>query len=88
MDVSDKLITHHEDEPFVIIKPIRLSEDLRHKMYKEIADLVSRYAELSERYYFDSNLPPFNLVVCDYKIQQEDTYPDIVDVKGFELPLE
>lgn len=88
IDVSDKLIAPREDEPFVITKPMLLSEDLRHKMYKEIAELVSRYAELSERYYFDSSLPPFNLVVCDYKVQEEESYPDIVDVTGFELPSE
>ena len=86
IDVSDKLIAPREDEPFVIAKPMLLSEDLRHKMYKEIAELVSRYAELSERYYFNSNLPPFNLVICDYKVQEEEPFPDIIDVPGFEFP--
>jgi len=88
IDVSEKLIAPREDEPFVIAKPMLLNEGIRQKMYKEIAELVSRYAELSERYYFNSNLPPFNLVICDYKVQEEEPYPDIVDVAGFELPSE
>jgi hypothetical protein len=46
---------------------------------------VSRYAELSERYFFSSNLPPFNLVICDYKVQDEEPFPDIIDISGFEL---
>ena len=85
IDVSDKLIAPREDEPFVIAKPMLLSEDLRHKMYKEIAELVSRYAELSERYFFSSTLPPCNLVICDYKVQDEEPFPDIIDISGFEL---
>jgi transcriptional regulator with XRE-family HTH domain len=85
IDVSDKLIAPREDEPFVIVKPMLLSEDLRHKMYKEIAELVSRYAELSERYFFSSTLPPCNLVICDYKVQDEEPFPDIIDITGFEL---
>ncbi len=88
IDVSDKLIAPREDEPFVITKPILLNEDLRHKMYKEIAELVSGYAELSERYFFSSNLPPFNLVICDYKVQNEEPFPDIIDISGFELSSE
>ena len=85
-DISDKLNTPQNDEPFVITKPMFLSEDLRHKMYKEIAELVSRYAELSERYFFDSSLPAFNLVICDYKVQHDESYPDIIDVNEFKLP--
>jgi hypothetical protein len=85
IDVSDKLIAPREDEPFVIAKPMLLSEDLRDNMYKEIAELVSRYAELSERYFFSSNLPPYNLVICDYKVQGEEPFPDIIDISGFEL---
>ena len=85
IDVSNKLIAPREHEPFVITKPMLLSEDLRYKMYKEIAELVSRYAELSERYFFSSDWPPFNLVICDYKVQDEEPLPDIIDVSGFEL---
>lgn len=85
IDVSEKLIAPREDEPFVIAKPMQLSEELRHKMYEEIAELVSRYAELSERYYFNSELPPHNLVICDYHVQEEPPFPDIIDVTGFEL---
>ena len=88
IDVSNKLIAPSQDEAFVIVKPMLLSEDLRHKMHKDIAELVSRYAELSERYYFESNLPPYNIVVCDYKIQEEGSYPDIIDVTGFESASE
>jgi hypothetical protein len=54
---------------------------------KKNSEVVSRYAELSERYHFNSNLPHFNLVIYDYKIREEEPYPDIVDVAGFGLPL-
>ncbi|MBE1298756.1 MAG: hypothetical protein GJ680_02440 [Alteromonadaceae bacterium] len=87
IDVSEKLIAPREDEPFVIAKPMQLTEELRHKMYKEIMEVVSRYAELSERYFFNSEHPHHNLVICDYKVQEEqEPLPDIVEIRGFELP--
>jgi len=82
-DVSEKLIAPREDEPFVIVKPMLLSEELRDKMYAELAELVSRYAELSERYFIESSHPAFQLVVCDYKIQEQAPLADIIDVKNF-----
>jgi len=84
IDVSDKLITPREDEPFVIVKPMQLSEELRNKMYDEIKGLVSRYAEISERYYLTSDVPAYQLVCCDYKIQPEQPLADIIDVMSFD----
>jgi len=83
-DVSDKLIAPREDEPFVITKPMLLSSELRHNMYKELSDIVSRYAELSERYYIHSNEQLFQLVICDYKIQEEESPPEIINITAFE----
>ncbi|MEM0912298.1 MAG: hypothetical protein AAGJ37_15085 [Pseudomonadota bacterium] len=67
----------------VITKPMQLADDLRHNMHEEIAELVSRYAELSERYYIDSSLPQFNLVICDYSKSDENTHAAIINISGF-----
>jgi hypothetical protein len=53
-------------------------------MYKEISELESRYSELSERYYIQSSEPLFQLVVCDYKVQEEESPPEIINVLGFD----
>ncbi|PAJ72473.1 hypothetical protein CJF42_20990 [Pseudoalteromonas sp. NBT06-2] len=65
---------------YIITKPMLLNENIRLTMYNEISELVSRYAELPERYYFNSNLPPLNLVICDYKIQEEEPYPVYINL--------
>jgi hypothetical protein len=83
--VSDNLITPNDNEPFIIAKPMMLDENLREKMYQELKELVSRYAELSERYYLDANLPSHNLVICDYKMHQEPQLAEIININGFEL---
>lgn len=87
VEVSEKLIEPREDEPFVIVKPTILDAELRKKMYREIKELVSRYAEVSERYYTNSTYPPFQLVICDYKMQDTETpSPEIIEITGFERP--
>jgi len=85
VDVSEKLISERDDEPFVIVKPLILTEELRHKMYEEIKELVSRYAELSERYFSELPHPAGQLVICDYKLeQQEESVCNIINVVGFD----
>jgi transcriptional regulator with XRE-family HTH domain len=72
IDVSEKLASERDDEPFVIVKPMLLPDELRHKMYDELKEVVSRYAELSERYFCDSSHQPQQLVICDYHLQESD----------------
>lgn len=74
-----------EGETFVITKPMILADHLREKMYQEMSALVSRYAELSERYFVTSDIPAYQLVVCDYKMGEPEPLPDIINVVDFNL---
>jgi transcriptional regulator with XRE-family HTH domain len=84
VDVSEKLINERDEEPFIIVKPLLLTDKLRSKMYEELMAVVSSYSELSERYYNDSQFPAGQLVICDYKPQQqENILCDIINVVSF-----
>lgn len=72
-----------EQEEFLLSKPLQLSDELRHKMYKELLELVSRYSELSEKYFLTSKHPVFNLVVCDYRQKKLNKLAAIINIKGF-----
>jgi len=66
-EVSNRLVDDEKHEDFVLVKPLILPDELRTKMYKETVELVSRYAELSERYFLQSGHPLHHLVVCGYR---------------------
>jgi len=72
-----------EQEEFLVSKPMQLSNELRHKMYEELSELISRYAELSEKYFLSSKHPIFNLVTCDYQVKDEEKMMEIINVKSF-----
>ena len=80
VEISKRVGPDCLDDVFVIAKPLVLSDELRQKMYTELMEVVSRYAELSERYFIESAFEPYQLVFCDYKMQKEGPLPDIVNV--------
>lgn len=62
---------------------MQLRDQLRHKMYEDMFEVISRYAELSERYFIQSEYPVFNLVTCDYQVKDSIEHVDIISVTGF-----
>jgi len=84
IDVSDRIGVKSLDDVFVIAKPLILSHELREKMYVELTEVISRYAELSERYFTQSEHPAFQMVVCDYQMQEATPLCDIVNVSKFD----
>lgn len=83
--ICDNILAKEEvEEAFAIIKPMILSKVLREKMYDDLKEVVSRYAELSERYFLDSGEAAKLLVICDPAMPtKEEPLADIVDVAGF-----
>ncbi|WP_395344273.1 hypothetical protein PN836_005765 [Ningiella sp. W23] len=64
--VAGRLSNVSQFNDFVIVKPLTLPTEIRDQMFREIADIVSSYAELSERFYLMSDCPVTSLVVCGY----------------------
>lgn len=73
----------HSKQEFLVSKPMKLNSELRSKMHEEMFELISRYAELSEKYFLTSEHPYFNLVACDYLDENSEKLADIINVKGF-----
>jgi hypothetical protein len=69
---------------FMIAKPLKLSVELREKMYQELCEIVSRYAELSEKYFIQSEHPVFNLAVCCYLAGSSEKTADIINLSHFD----
>ena len=85
MRVRDRYITTEHDQEFKLVKPLQLNPELREKMYQELIELISRYGELSEKYFLKSEYAEFNLVVCDYDTSLiKDDSAQIINVNGFE----
>ena len=84
LDVSNRLANADQYEDFIIVKPLILPAEIRTKMYKEVVDLVSRYAEFSERYYSDSDHPCNHLVICDYRKNDNSVAFPITNLDGVE----
>lgn len=86
-ETSEKIMvgTEEKKQMFFIAKPLILTEELREKMYDELGEVVSRYAELSERYFIESGKPAYQLVVCDYEMQEAEPLPEIINVTGFDV---
>jgi len=72
-----------EQSEFMIAKPLKLSVEMREKMYQELWEIVSRYAELSERYFIQSEHPVFNLVACGYQAESSEKPADIINLTHF-----
>jgi len=80
-----KLYGSNKDKvEFRIVKPMKLSDELRKKMYHDLFEVISRFAELSEKYFVHSEYPVFNLVTCDYQAKSETMSADITNVTGFD----
>jgi len=52
-------------------------------MHEELFSVISRYAELSEKYFVQSEHPVFNLVTCDYKMASYEDPAEIINVTNF-----
>lgn len=68
----------------MIAKPLKLSIDLREKKYRELCEIVSRYAELSEKYFIQSEHPIVNLAVCSYLTSNTENTSDIINLTHFD----
>ena len=83
-DLRQQYLSKEKLDNFLVAKPMKLSDDLRNKMHEELAEVISRYAELSERYFIESENPSYNLVTCDYKMKEMEEFAiKIINVKGF-----
>lgn len=80
IEVSSRLSEAEKNEDFVVVKPLTLPDELRNKMYKEIVDVISTYAEVSERFYNNSEHPPSTMVACGYRVQSLSSQPTIENV--------
>jgi transcriptional regulator with XRE-family HTH domain len=75
--VAGRLSKASQFNDFVVVKPLTLPTELKEQMCKEIADIVSNYAELSERFYQMSDYPSSSLVVCAYNNKNINNSPMI-----------
>lgn len=82
--LNDKLKADTSEDLFLIVKPLQLSPSLKDKMQGELVDLVSRYAELSERYFVAPENETFCLVVCEYDPPDRSKFAPIINVNGFD----
>lgn len=83
-EVSNRLVDDKNYEDFVLVKPLILPDELRVKLYKETVDLVSRYAELSESYFSQSEHPSHHLVVCGYRKDDINLAFKIINITNFD----
>lgn len=68
-EVAGRLINASKFKDFVVVKPLKLPAEIQDQMNKELVDIVSNYAELSERFYADSKNPVTSVVICAYQSQ-------------------
>lgn len=66
-DLDAALTEGKEFDRYFISKPFQLSEELKAKMFEELVEIVSRYAELSEKYFSQSNHEKFEFIAVEYK---------------------
>ena len=81
-DVAERLGSSNDKKDFLLIKPMVLSDQLRKKMYGELTEVISRYAQLSERYFTLSEYPAFQLITCDYKLNEDMAPIEIINVNN------
>lgn len=62
----------------------RLSEELKLKFFDDLFETVSRYAELSEKYFAQSDHEVFELIVCENSQPKRDQAAKIKNLTGFE----
>lgn len=84
MQISQLYGSGEEQSGFMIAKPLKLSVELRDKMHQELCEIVSRYAELSEKYFIQSEHPVFNLAVCSYLARNAEKTSDIINLTHFD----
>ena len=80
VEISNHVGPKALEDVFVLAKPMILSPELREKMYNDLTEVISRYAELSDRYFIDSEHKTFQTVICDYKVKKSTALSDIVNV--------
>lgn len=73
----------NEIDQFIALKPMRLSEELRNKLHEEIVEIISRFAALSERYFWNSEHKAFNFVAFEYQDASNIEAISIKNVRGF-----
>ncbi len=81
-EVSERFGSQSNERDFIVVKPMVLSDELRKKMYQELMEVISRYAELSERYFTLSEYPTFQLLACDYKLEDNKAPISIINVNS------
>ncbi|WP_448563996.1 hypothetical protein [Thalassotalea ganghwensis] len=81
--ISELYGSDEEQSELMIAKPLTLSVELREKMYQELCEIISRYAQLSEKYFIQSALPVFNLAICSYLAGDAENTADIINVSHF-----
>ena len=80
----DKKLSDKEPfDRFLISKPLQLSEDLKLKLFEELLEVISRYAELSEKYFSISSYEVFELVACESVQVERIRASTISNIRGF-----
>lgn len=73
----------NETNQFLLLKPLRLSEELQIKMREEIEEVISNFAELSERYFANSDHKVYNFAAFEYYDSGLNHDVSIKNVRGF-----
>lgn len=68
---------------FLVSKPFQLSEDIKLKLFEELVEVISRYAELSEKYFSNSSYEVFEFVACEYAQVERASASTIPNIRGF-----
>ncbi|NRB36835.1 MAG: hypothetical protein HRU20_00040 [Pseudomonadales bacterium] len=82
--IGDNIVTGKGGADLLLVKPLKLNEEIREKMYAEIQEIANKYSELSQRYFNLADLPTQQLFICDYLPERDVQAELIVDVTKFE----
>ncbi|NRB39753.1 MAG: hypothetical protein HRU20_15020 [Pseudomonadales bacterium] len=82
--IGDKIVSQEPYADLLLVKSLKLNDEIRAKMYEEIQDIANKYANLSQRYFELADLPEHQLFICDYLPERDVESELIVDVIAFE----
>ncbi|NRB36834.1 MAG: helix-turn-helix domain-containing protein [Pseudomonadales bacterium] len=85
-DVAEQCFSPGTSAALTIKKDLKLSKELRGQLHLDIYELVSKYANISERYFIPSNQPQLSIITCDYKAQNFIGEAPITDIINNDLP--
>lgn len=82
--LNDQLQNGEAFQRFLVSKPLKLPLELQEKFFDEIVATVSRYSELSEKYFFDSEHDVLEFFACEFAATSVVEEIEIPNTTGFD----